>query len=213
MDTRIFITGIGTCREAPAHIETLKTVKTVLRAEELALAAVSAALKQIRNLELDTGIVFGIDNSIDRCKAEFFKGLLAEGPIGASPLLFPYTSHNAITAQATIAFGIKGEDITIAGGAFSFLKAVGYGYELLHRGVMKAVIAGGVSENGAMVIIMESLTPDEAQKKKEEGVCLREVIGYNDTLLQGEVMIKSIEESFSMVEDFIEGKNKLVIFH
>ena len=217
MDTGIFITGIGTCREAPAHIETPKPVKTVLRAEELTLAAVSEALKQIRRLELDTGIVFGIDNAIDKCKAEFFKGLLAEGPIGASPLLFPYTSHNAITAQATIAFGIKGEALTIVSGASSFLKAVGYGFELLHRGVMKSVIAGGVSENGAMVIIMESLTPDEAQKKKEEGVCLREVTGYNDTLLQacpcrleagGEVMIKSIEESFSIVEGFLKGKNK-----
>ncbi|MDP2681752.1 MAG: beta-ketoacyl synthase N-terminal-like domain-containing protein [Deltaproteobacteria bacterium] len=214
MDTRIFITGMGICREGPSHIETPKPVKTVLRAEELTLAALSAALKQIRNLELDTtGIVFGIDNAIDKCKAEFFKGLVSEGPIGASPLLFPYTSHNAITAQATIAFGIKGEALTIVSGASSFLKAVGYGFELLHRGVMNAVIAGGVSENGAMVIIMESLTPDEAQKKKEEGVCLREVIGYNDTLLQGEVMIKTIEESFSMVEGFIEGKNKLVIFH
>ncbi|MEK7829115.1 MAG: beta-ketoacyl synthase N-terminal-like domain-containing protein [Deltaproteobacteria bacterium] len=219
MHTRIFITGMGTCREAPAHIETSKAVKTVIKAEELALAALSAALRQIRNLELDAGIVFGIDNAIDRCKAEFFKGLLAEGTIGASPLLFPYTSHNVITAQATIAFGIKGEDITIASGASSFLKAVGYGFELLHRGVMNAVIAGGASENGAMVIIMESLTPDEAQKKKEEGVCLREVIGYNNTLLQAcpcrleagdEAKIKTIEGSFSMVEDFLEGRNKLV---
>jgi len=104
MDKKIFITGMGKCREAPVHIETPKAVKTVLKAEELSLAAVSSALKQVGNLGLDTGIVFGIDNSIDRCKAEFFKGLLQEGPVGASPLLFPYTSHNAITAQTTIAF-------------------------------------------------------------------------------------------------------------
>ena len=210
MHTRIFITGMGTCGEAPAHIETLKPVKTVLKAEELSLAAVSAAMRQIRNLELDAGIVFGIDNSIDRCKAEFFKGLLAEGPIGASPLLFPYTSHNAITAQATIAFGIKGEDITIVSGAASFLKAVGYGFELLHRGIMNAVIAGGVSENRAMVIIMERLTPDEAQKKKEAGISLKELTGHKSSLPRGEVEIKSIEESFSVVEGFLQGKDKLV---
>lgn len=212
MDKKIFITGMGKCREAPAHIDAPKAVKTVLKAEELALAAVSSALKQVENPGLDTGIVFGIDNSIDRCKTEFFKGLLAEGPIGASPLLFPYTSHNAITAQATIAFGIKGEDITIVSGAASFLKAVGYGFELLNRGVMNAVIAGGVSENGAMVIVMERLTHDEAQKKEKEGAFLREVTVYNDTLLHGEVMVKSIEESFSIVEGFLKGENN-VIFH
>lgn len=205
MDKKIFITGMGTCREAPAHIETPKAVKTLLKAEELSLAAVSSALKQAGNLGLDTGIVFGIDNSIDRCKAEFFKGLLAEGPIGASPLLFPYTSHNAITAQATIAFGIKGEDITIVSGATSFLKAVGYGFELLHRGVMNAVIAGGVSENMAMVIVMERLTHDEAQKKK--GVFFREISGYNDAFFSREV--KTIEESFNIVEVFLKGENKL----
>lgn len=210
MDKKIFITGMGRCREAPDHIETPKAVKTVIKAEELSLAAVSAALKQIRNLGLDTGIVFGVDNAIDRCKAEFFKGLLTEGPIGASPLFFPYTSHNAITAQATIAFGIKGEDITIVSGASSFLKAVGYGFELLHRGVMKSVIAGGVSENGAMVIVMESLTPDEAQKKKEAGISLKEVTGHKSPLPRDEVEIKSIEESFHIAEGFLQGKGKLV---
>src|SRR3970040_2977762 len=136
MDKKISIAGAGTCREVPGKIETPKAVKTVIKAEELALAAGAAALKQSRNGELETGIVFGIDNAIDRCKEEFFKGLLAEGPIGASPLLFPYTSHNAITAQATIAFGIKGEDITITSGASSFLKAIEYGFELLHGDVM-----------------------------------------------------------------------------
>ena len=222
MDTRIFITGMGICREGPSHIETPKPVKTVLRAEELTLAAVSAAMKQIRNLGSDTGIVFGIDNAIDSCKAEFFKGLLAEGPIGASPLLFHYTSHNAITAQATIAFGIKGEDITITSGALSFLKAIEYGFELLHRGVMRSVIAGGVSENEAMVVVMESLTPDEAQRKRGAGISLKEVTGYDaklgignwklgikNPLPRDEVEIKSIEDSFRVVEDFIKGKSEL----
>jgi len=214
----IYITGVGICREVPVKIETPKAVKTVIKAEELALAAVSAALKQIRNLELETGIVFGIDNAIDRCKEEFFKGLLAEGPIGASPLLFPYTSHNAITAQATIAFGIKGEDITITSGASSFLKAIEYSFELLHRSVMKSVIAGGISENEAMVVVMESLTPDEAQRKRGAGISLKEVTGslltacrdrYESPLPQDGLEIKSIEDSFRVVEDFLKGKSEL----
>ena len=218
MDKKIYIAGVGICREVPVKIETPKAVKTVIKAEELALAAVSAALKQIRNWELETGIVFGIDNAIDRCKEEFFKGLLAEGPIGASPLLFPYTSHNAVTAQATIAFGIKGEDITITSGASSFLKAIEYGFELLHGDVMKSVIAGGISENEAMVIVMESLAPDEAQKKRKAGIALKEVTGslltacrnrYESPLPQDGLEIKSIEDSFRVVEDFLKGKSEL----
>ena len=210
MDTMIYITGVGTCRQVPVKIETPKAVKTVIKAEELALAALSAALKQIRNLELETGIVFGIDNAIDRCKEEFFKGLLAEGPICASPLLFPYTSHNAITAQATIAFGIKGEDITITSGASSFLKAIEYSFELLHRSVMKSVIAGGISENEAMVVVMERLAPDEAQRKRGAGISLKEVTCFKNPLPRDGVEIKSIEDSFRLVEDFIKGENKLV---
>lgn len=210
MDKKIFITGVGICREVPVKIETPKAVKTVIKAEELALAAVSAALKQIRNWELETGIVFGIDNAIDRCKEEFFKGLLAEGPIGASPLLFPYTSHNAITAQATIAFGIKGEDITITSGASSFLKAIEYGFELLHKDVMKSVIAGGISENEAMVVVMERLTPDEAQRKRGAGISSKEVTCFKNPLPRDGVEIKSIEDSFRLVEDFLKGEKKLV---
>lgn len=216
----MYITGAGLCKEALASIETIRPVKTVIKAEELALAAASMALRQagLDNLE-NSAVVFGIDNAIDGCKAEFFKGLLQDGPIGASPLLFPYTSSNAITAQVTIAFGIKGEDITVTGGASSFLKAIEYGFELLHRGVMKSVIAGGVSENEAMVIVMERLTPDEAQKKRGAGISLKEVTGsllttcrdrYESPLTRDEVEIKSIENSFRMVEGFLQGKSKLV---
>ena len=87
---------------------------------------------------------------------------------------------------------------------------------------MRSVIAGGVSENEAMVVVMESLTPDEAQRKRGAGISLKEVTGYDaklgignwklgikNPLPRDEVEIKSIEDSFRVVEDFIKGKSEL----
>lgn len=207
----MYITGVGLRKEAPASIETIRSVKTVIKAEELALAAASMALRQagLDNLE-NSAVVFGIDNAIDGCKAEFFKGLLQDGPIGASPLLFPYTSSNAITAQVTIAFGIKGEDITITGGALSFLKAICYGLELLNRGVIQSAIIGGVSENEAMALVIEALSM-ERQKK----LCVK-IINYEDPLKdvvsQDKITIESIEDSFRLMNNAIKSKGSIKVF-
>lgn len=207
----MYITGAGLCKEASASIETIRPVKTVIKAEELALAAASMALRQagLDNLE-NSAVVFGIDNAIDGCKAEFFKGLLQDGPIGASPLLFPYTSSNAITAQVTIAFGIKGEDITITDGALSFLKAICYGLELLNRGVIQSAIIGGISENEAMALVIEALSM-ERQKK----LCVK-IINYEDPLKdvvsQDKITIESIEDSFRLMNNAIKGKGSIKAF-
>ena len=211
MEKMIYITGVGLCKEALASIETIRSVKTVIKAEELALAAASMALRQagLDNLE-NCAVVFGIDNAIDGCKAEFFKGLLQDGPMGASPLLFPYTSSNAITAQVTIAFGIKGEDITITGGALSFLKAICYGLQLLNRGVIQSAIIGGVSENEAMVLGIETLYR-ERQKK-----LFGKIINYEDPLKdvasQDKRTIESIEDSFRLMNNAIKSKGSIKAF-
>lgn len=212
MNREVFITGLGFCKEAPINIEMKRTVKTFLKVEELALAATSMALKQTGfHFNGDGGIVFGIDNAIDECKYQFFNELLADGPLGVSPLLFTYTSPNVITAQVTIAFGIKGEDITITNGPLSFLKAMGYGVELLKNGVMQSVIVGGVSKNEAMVVMLEVLTPHELRRKKERGVVLGKVMWYEDTLSDVGVTIVSIEDSFRLMENSLKGETELHI--
>lgn len=212
MSLGVFITGVGSCKEVPTNIETIKSVKTLLRAEELALAATSIALKQTgfslvqaANLNQHCGIIFGIDNAIDRCKSDFFRGLLSDGPLGASPLLFPYTSTNAITAQVTIAFAIKGENITITSGPLSFLKAVGYGFELLNRGVMQSVFAGGASENEAMVIKMEVLDKGEIVNRSVIG----ELIVCKDAPPEDWESIGQIEDSFRLMENALKKSDRL----
>lgn len=209
----IFITGIGWCKEVPYNIETIKPVKTVVKAEELALSATSAALKQagwnpplippfVKGGKGVLGIIFGIDNAIDVCKAQFFKGLLEDGAIGASPLLFPFTSPNAITAQVTIAFGIKGEDITITSGPLSFFKAVEYGIELLDKRVIQSAVIGGVSENESMVMVVE--TSDGTENQKSRLGCIMKCNEYLSET--GYNVIDSIEESFLMMNNAVNTK-------
>jgi hypothetical protein len=215
MNKNVFITGMGLCKKTPNKgssykLELPRTVKTILKAEELALAATSTAVKQAGSpLSSSCGIIFGVDNAIDGCKSQFFKGLLNDGPLGASPLLFPYTSPNIITAQITIAFTIKGEDITITSGPFSFLKALGYGFELLHRGIMQSAIVGGISENEAMVIMLEALTPRKLRSKKKGKIVLGEIIRHEDCLSGNGVTIGSIEDSFRMMENALKEKDVL----
>ncbi len=85
--------------------------------ERFAIAAIGSAL-------VDAGVVFpvgdssigmyiGIDDAIEDIKDEYFNGILIDGIPGASPRLFPYTSPNALTAQVSIAFDLRGESIMI----------------------------------------------------------------------------------------------------
>lgn len=61
----------------------------------------------------DISLFLGVDDSVEDIKDEYFNGILNEGILGASPLLFPYTTPNSLAAQATIAFDIRGESITV----------------------------------------------------------------------------------------------------
>ena len=71
-------------------IDSPKAVKTVIRAEELALGAAYRVLKKAGNgfPGARMAIVFGGDEAIDGLKEEYFRGVIAHGAIGASPLLF-----------------------------------------------------------------------------------------------------------------------------
>lgn len=101
-------------------------------------------------------ITLGADDAIDSCKESYWKTVLADGPLGASPLIFPYTSANAITAQVTIAFGLRNESVTITSGPQSFLKAVASAYNLLRSGISKAAITGGFCEEAAFAMLLET---------------------------------------------------------
>lgn len=201
MDTRVYIVSSARADEPAGKIEGVRRVKTVIRSEELLLSAISEALKNLpAGCLRPEGIATGVDNAIDSCKAEFYNEFLKDGPRGVSPLIFPYTSPNALAAQATIAFGLRGIDMTIASGEISFLKAIAYAHDLIKNRVIGSIVVGGVSEISAYAIVLGS----EAERP------LAEIVGCYDAGLiddvSGYAPLNSIEESFAMIENALMSK-------
>jgi len=201
IEKTVYITAASLIREPLSEIETIRRVKTVLRAEELILSAVSEVLRKAGGVEReDIGIVFGAEDAIDGCKEEYYRAVLAEGPLGASPLSFPYTSANAITAQVTIAFGIHHETFTITDGPLSFLKAAGLAFDLIQTGTCKAVIAGGVSQTAAFAMLMQDACPPEAADNR------RIRITETDAPPENASVTASMEDTFSAVLALLDGE-------
>lgn len=104
----------------------------------------------------EISVYVGIDNSIEDIKTEYFNNILSEGILGASPILFPFTSPNALTAQATIAFDIRGESIT-----FPMQRTpkdiIEYAMDCIVGRYTKMAIAGGVTLDRSQASYSEAI--------------------------------------------------------
>lgn len=101
-----------------------------------------------------TGVFVAVEGVCDRWKEEFFRGVEGDGPVGASPLTFPYTSPNALAARLTIAFGLKGHDLTVASGPLSFFKALSSAWTLMAAGAAETALVAAVSATRATTLVM-----------------------------------------------------------
>lgn len=115
--------------------------------EHLALAAAGSLLEDAQ-IPLpagtsDIGIYIGVDDSVEDIKDEYLGGILSEGLLGASPLLFPFTAPNALAARISIAFDLRGESITMpvnnSGG-----DVIKYSAECVMEGHAGAAVAGNI---------------------------------------------------------------------
>jgi len=88
----------------------------------------------------DINLYIGIDVSIEDIKNEFFNSILDEEILGASPQLFQFTTPNAFAAQATIAFDLRGESITMSIDS-SFKEIAEYACEcIIGRNIKMAIV-------------------------------------------------------------------------
>ena len=97
----------------------------------------------------DIYLYIGIDISIEDIKNEYFNNILDEGILGASPQLFQFTTPNSLAAQATIAFDLRGECITMPIGS-SFREIVEYACECIIGQNIKMAIAGCIRKVKAL---------------------------------------------------------------
>ena len=167
MSSPVRIVGVGSVRardatqaDAQDRAGRLRAVLTTLSAEgapirllhgieELAVLAVHEALSRsgipMPYQSDDLGVVLGVEEGIDGIKARYYQGVLAEGPLGASPLTFPLTTPNTIAARISILFGLRGETLTVGGGNVAGAQALGLAVRALRDGYSALTLAGGVT--------------------------------------------------------------------
>lgn len=140
------------------HINRIKKIRLVNNIELLAIASVGNVLEDAK-IKFPVGnsyiaIYIGIDDAIEDIKDEYFNNILKDEITGASPLLFPYTSPNALAAQVSIAFDIRGESITFHIGN-SYMDVVKYAATCVAKGYTKMAIAGAIRLENKKLIANE----------------------------------------------------------
>ncbi len=91
------------------------------------------------------GIALGVDEGIDGIKARYYQAVLSDGPLGASPMAFPFTTPNTIAARLCILLDLRGESLTVCGGSLSGAQAIGLAMQTLREGRSGGVLAGGAT--------------------------------------------------------------------
>lgn len=126
----------------------IKQMRFVHVLEQLAVVSIGMVLYDAKIPfpvgNADVSLYVGVDNSIEDIKDEYFNNILSEGILGASPQVFQFTTPNALVAQATIAFDIRGESITLPIKS-SFKDVIEYAADCIIGKYAKMAIAGGIT--------------------------------------------------------------------
>jgi len=125
-----------------------KKFKKAPRLSQFAIQTIEEALKDANyNIEDGTkiGMIWGVAKGPLRTFEKYYNGIIEEGIEFASALYFPHIVQNSVAGQASIAFGIKGCNTTIAG-QFSPFAALQYGSQLIKQHRNEIFVVGGSDE-------------------------------------------------------------------
>jgi hypothetical protein len=135
--------ALSVLSRAGAHVRLVHSI------EEAALLATHDALRLagVRTPlgDNDIGVALGVEEGIDGIKAQYYRDVVKDGPLGASPIVFPLTTPNTLAARISIAFDLRGENVTLCGGTLSGAHALGRAMEVLRDGRAPAMLAGGAT--------------------------------------------------------------------
>ena len=132
-DPRAYLTGVEARRLDRSH--------------QLAIAAAQDAidaLSDVRPPPERCGVVCGIGFGATATYEAQHVLVLERGVRAVSPLAVPMVMPNAAAAQLALRFGFKGPNLTVSSACASGASAIGEGLELLRRGAVDLVLAGGV---------------------------------------------------------------------
>ncbi|WP_433241187.1 beta-ketoacyl synthase N-terminal-like domain-containing protein [Streptosporangium sp. CA-135522] len=93
------------------------------------------------------GVVLGTSLGSFKSTSDYSRETLVQDkPYLVNPMLFPNTVMNCAAGQVAIRFGLRGVNVTIAGGALAFLNAVRYAGNVIERGYADVMLTGAVEE-------------------------------------------------------------------
>lgn len=81
-----------------------------------------------------TAIVLGTAYGCHATNEDYYRGLVREGPAGASPRLFAYTLPSSPVGEISIHYGVRGPAIVLANGLASGVDALAEGVALVAEG-------------------------------------------------------------------------------
>jgi 3-oxoacyl-[acyl-carrier-protein] synthase II len=115
----------------------------------LALVAADGALADAALSPADAGtwdsertaVVLGTAYGCHATNEDYYRGLLAQGPAGASPRLFAYTLPSSPVGEISIHYGIRGPAVAIAPGRTAGIDVIGAALRELSAGRADRVLA------------------------------------------------------------------------
>ena len=121
------------------------------RIGKMVVSAVKMALDD-SGLELEkenpdrVGIMVGTGLGSSKSVDLYYRGLIEDGPVGATPLLFQTAVPNSICSHSSLEFGIRGINTTFSHKEASVESAMVFAFHLLKRGDAHVIFVGGGDE-------------------------------------------------------------------
>jgi len=119
------------------------------RIGRIVVSAVKMALDD-SGLELENedpdrvGIMVGTGLGSSKSVDLYYRGLIKEGPTGATPLLFQTAVPNSICSHSSLEFGIRGINTTFSHKEASVESAIVFAFHLLRKGDAQVIFVGHV---------------------------------------------------------------------
>ena len=152
-DTGPFSTNVGACVVdfKPADFMKPMIYRRMSRISRMAVAASIEAVDDSglclermnrERVAVVLGTSYGSSSHVDG----FYHSLLADGPRGAQPLLFPETVPNAPASHISIYHRIQGPNATFCQNEISAETGMAYARSLLDQNIVDVVLVGGAEE-------------------------------------------------------------------
>ena len=152
--------GAEVSDETLADLMDPEEARRLSRVCQLTIAACRLALRDARfdpaGSGAELGLIIGTEFGDLRSTESFALGYLRRGPVGLSPLLFPNTVMNIMSATATIAIGARAASVTLNQPTVAGDLAVAHAAALVASGRLPSALAGGVDEISPTVYRMLS---------------------------------------------------------